>query len=144
MQGLPIALFAATGLSGLLAFGVIQSTYTQQAQALFYVFGAILLVMFAAKKMFGGGGHGHGHGSGHGHGGGDHAIQFSGRTVGTIMIGAAVLAVAYFWTDNQLTAEKMGREIDRGVYALSQQAEATYVAFRAGDAQPGEEETTAQ
>lgn len=141
MQGLPIALFAATGLSGLLAFGVIQSTYSQQAQALFYVFGGILLLMFAAKKFLGGkGGHGHGHGGGHAQGHGEHALLFSGRTVGTIMMAAGVLAVAYFWTDNQLTAEKMGREIDRGVYALGQQAQATYVALRTENA-PGEEET---
>jgi|GEM_PF-3333343 len=149
MQGWPIALFAATGASGVLAFGIIQSAYTQQAQALFYVFGAVLLGTLAAKKVFGGGG-GHGHAKAHGGGGhgahadhgADHAVVMSGRLVGTMMIGAAALAGVYFWTDNGLTAEKVGREIDGGVASLGRQVQATYVALR--DDARGDEEQTAQ
>lgn len=134
MQGWPIALFAATGASGLLAFGIIQTAFTQQAQALFYVFGAVLLLTLAAKKVFGGGGghakaHGGGH-SAHADHGKDHAVVMSGRLVGTMMIGAAALAGVYFWTDNDLTAEKIGRQIDGGVASLGRQVEATYVALR--------------
>lgn len=146
MQGWPIALFAATGASGLLAFGIIQSAYSQQAQALFYVFGALLLVVLATKKMFGGGGHAKAHG-GHGHGphadhGKDHAVVMSGRLVGTAMIAAGALAGVYFWTDNGLTAEKVGRQIDGGVASVGRQVEATYVALR--DDARGQEEQTAQ
>ncbi|HYD89091.1 MAG TPA: hypothetical protein VEA80_16560 [Vitreimonas sp.] len=143
MQGWPIALFAATGASGVLAFGIIQSAYSQQAQALFYVFGAVLLGTLAAKKFLGGGGHGHAaHGGGHAapdHGS-DHAVVMSGRLVGAMMIGAAALAGVYFWTDNELTAEKVGRQIDGGVASIGRQVEATYVALR-DDARRDEERT---
>lgn len=126
LRGWPIALVAATGASGLLAFGVVQSAFAQQAQALFIVFAAVLLLVVGANKFFGGGGHaaaGHGHG---GHGGGDHAVVMSGRMVGTMTVLAALAAVVYFWTDNQLTGEKIGRFVDRGAASLSHQAQATF------------------
>ncbi|MBC7768325.1 MAG: hypothetical protein H7124_06020 [Phycisphaerales bacterium] len=145
MSNWPIALFAATGLSGLLAFGIIQSSFTPQAQALFYVFAAALLLTFAAKKIFGGGGHAKGHGkpSAHGaHGHGERALLFSGRAIGTMMIAAGALGAIFFWTDNDLTAEKVGRQIDGGVASVGRQAQATYVALR--EDTPAEKDATAQ
>ena len=132
LRGWPIALVAATGASGLFAFGVIQSAFAQQAQALFIVFAAVLVLFLVGNKFFGGGAHaGHAHG---GHGGGDHAVVMSGRTVGTIMMIAGVLAVAYFWTDNDLSGEKVGRYIDQGAVSLSHQAQATFTRLTSGGA----------
>ena len=134
MQAWSNALFLATAGSGIFAFGIIQSAYSQQALALFYVFAALMAVMLGAKFLFKrGGGHGHGRGGHAAHAGGDHAVVMSGRMVGTAMVGAAVLAVAFFWTDNQLTAEKIGREIDRGAASLYRQGQATFTALTSGE-----------
>jgi hypothetical protein len=129
LRGWPIALVAATGASGLFAFGVIQSAFAQQAQALFIVFAAVLILFVGGNKFLGRGGHG-GHAA-HGHGG-DHAVVMSGKMVGTITMIAAVLAVAYFWTDNELSGEKVGRYIDQGAVGLSHQAQATFTRLTDG------------
>lgn len=138
MQGWPIALFAATGMSGLLAFGVIQSAFAPQAQALFLLFSALLLTMLATRVLLAHGGGGHGRAKGHGHGEG--ALVLSGRAMGTMLMAALMLGGVYFWTDNQLTAEKIGRHIDGGVASLGRQAEATFVTLRDDLAAPAEEE----
>jgi hypothetical protein len=147
MQGWPIALFAATGVSGLLAFGIVQSAFAPQAQALFLLFGALLLTIVATRMLLrGGGGHGRGHGrGGHGahhggHGGhGEGALTLGGRAMGTLFIIALALGGVYFWTDNQLTAEKIGRHIDGGVAGLGRQAHATFVTLRDDLTAPAEE-----
>lgn len=137
LRGWPIALVAATGASGLFAFGVLQSAFTQQAQALFIVFAAVLILFVGGNKLLGRGGHG-GHAA-HGHGG-DHAVVMSGKLVGAITMVAAVLAGAYFWTDNELSGEKIGRFLDRGAVSLGHQAQATFTRLTDGQA----DESTAQ
>jgi hypothetical protein len=139
LRGWPIALVAAAGASGLFAFGVIQSAFTQQAQALFIVFAAVLILFVGGNKLLGQGG-GHGAHAAHGHGGGDHAVVMSGKMVGTITMIAGVLAVAYFWTDNELTGEKIGRFIDRGAVSLTHQAQTTFTRLTDGRS----DESTAQ
>jgi hypothetical protein len=129
LRGWPIALVAAAGASGLFAFGVIQSAFAQQAQALFIVFAAVLILFVGGRKMLGSGG-GHGHAA-HGHGG-DHAVVMSGKMVGAITMIAAVLAGAYFWTDNELSGEKVGRYIDQGAVSLGQQAQTTFTRLTDG------------
>jgi hypothetical protein len=129
MQGWPSALVVATGASALFAFGIIQSAFAPQAQALFIVFAAVLLLIMLAKRVFGHTAHGHGHGHGHG---ADHAVVMSGRTVGMVTVGAAMLAGLFFWTSNDLNAEKIGREIDRGAAGLGRQAEVTFARFTGG------------
>ena len=129
LRGWPIALVAAAGASGLFAFGVIQSAFAPQAQALFIVFAAVLILFVGGNKLLGGGGHG-GHAA-HGHGS-DHAVVMSGKMVGTITMIAGVLAVAYFWTDNELSGEKVGRYIDQGAVSLSHQAQATFTRLTYG------------
>ena len=128
LRGWPIALVAAAGASGLFAFGVIQSAFAPQAQALFIVFAAVLILFVGGNKFFGRGGHG-AHGNG-----GDHAVVMSGKLVGTITMIAAVLAVAYFWTDNEMSGEKVGRYIDQGAVSLSDQAQATFTRLTDGSA----------
>lgn len=140
MQGWPSALIVATGLTGLFGFGVIQSAFAPQAQALFVVFAAVLVLITLANKFFGHGGHGH---AAHGHGS-DHAVVMSGKTVGLVTVLAAVLAVGYFWTDNELSAEKVGRHIDRGAVGLSRQATVTLTRLTGGaEKNPEEQEEAA-
>lgn len=122
LRGWPIALVAATGASALFAFGIVQSAFAPQAQALFLVFAAVLAVVIVFNAVFANNHTAHGNG----HGRGDHAVVLSGRLVGLLTVAAALLAVGYFWTDNQLSAEKIGRHIDRGAAGLGQQAEATF------------------
>jgi hypothetical protein len=121
LRGWPIALVAATGASALFAFGIVQSAFAPQAQALFFVFAAVLAMLTVFNVVFSNShaAHAHGHGS-------DHAVVLSGRLIGLLTVAAAVLAVAYFWTDNQLSAEKIGRHIDRGAAGLGQQAQSTF------------------
>ena len=118
LRGWPIALVAATGASALFAFGVIQSAFAPQAQALFLVFAAVLALVVMFNAMFRAPRAKHGHG--------DRAVRISGSLVGMLTIIAGVLAIAYFWTDNQLSAEKIGRAIDRGASSLSQQAQTAF------------------
>lgn len=139
MQGWPSALVVATGISALFAFGIIQSAFAPQAQALFIVFAAVLLLTLLAKRVFGHTARGHGHGHG-----GDHAVVMSGRTVGMVTVGAAMLAGLVFWNSNELNAEKIGREIDRGASGLGRQAEVTFARFTGGvdKTSPDEHEET--
>ncbi len=137
LRGWPIALVAATGASGLFAFGIIQSAFAPQALALFIVFGAVLALMMLTNRLFGGGG-AHAHAA-HGHGG-DHAVVMSGRSVGAIAVLAALLAVAFFWTNNDLSGEKIGRFLDKGAVTLGQQAQTTFVRLTDGRA----DQSTAQ
>jgi len=137
LRGWPIALVAATGASGLFAFGVVQSAFAQQAQALFIVFAAVLLLLTVGNRFFGGGGaHGHAGHAAHGHGG-DHAVVMSGRIVGTLTVLAAIGAIVYFWTDNDLSGEKVGRFIDRGAASLGRQAQVTFVRLTDRQAEEG-------
>lgn len=140
MQGWPSALLVATGLSGLFAFGIIQSAFAPQAQALFLVFAAMLAVTTLASRVMGGGhakAHGGGgHGSSGGHGSGhatEHAVVMSGRSAGTLIIIGGVLGIIFFWNANHWTAEKMGRQIDRGVVWLWHQAQTTFDALTDGE-----------
>ncbi len=119
LRGWPIALVAAAGASAVFAFGIVQSAFAPQAQALFIVFAAVLLLLLAADKFFG---DEHGR-AGRGHG--DRAVVMSGRMVGAVTVLAALLAVAFFWTDNRMSAEKIGRHIDRGAASLGRQAQFT-------------------
>jgi hypothetical protein len=118
LRGWPIALVAAMGASALFAFGVVQSAFAPQAQALFLVFAAVLALFVLFGAMFGARRAKHGHE--------DRAVKLSGSLVGMLTVIAGVLAVVYFWTDNQLSAEKIGREIDRSAASLGQQAQTTF------------------
>jgi hypothetical protein len=117
LRGWPTALVAATGASALFAFGVVQTAFTPQAQALFLVFAAVLFLTAVFKNIFATRRARHGR---------DQAVVMSGRIVGAITVIAAVLAVVFFWTGNDLSGEKIGRYIDQGAMSLSRQTQATY------------------
>lgn len=127
LRGWPVALVGATGASAVFAFGVVQSAFTPQAQALFIVFAAVLLMLSVANHLFR-------RGREHPHGD-DHAVVMSGKVVGAIAIVSAVFAVIYFWNANQLSGEKIGRYLDRGAVSLSQQAQTTFERLTDGRAE---------
>ena len=118
LRGWPITLMAATGASAIFAFGAVQTAFTPQAQALFIVFAAVLFVIMAFKSVFDRG-HVHSHGK-------DGGIVITAKTVGAITLIAAILAVVFFWNQNQLSGEKIGRMIDRGAIGLANQAQYTF------------------
>jgi hypothetical protein len=127
LRGWPIALMAATSASALLAFGVIQTAFTPQAQALFLVFAAVLFLVMVFNSVFAS----HARFSAHDEHG-ERGIVMSGRVVGAITVLAAIAAVGFFWTDNELSGQKIGRYIDRGAMSLSQQAQSTFTRLTDG------------
>jgi hypothetical protein len=87
LRGWPIALVAATAARALFAFGMVQSAFATQAQALFIVLAAVLalFVLFGAMLRAPRTSKGHG----------DRAVKISGSIVGVLTIVAGVLAVAF-------------------------------------------------
>lgn len=125
MQGWSSALFFATGLSGLFAFGIIQSTFAPQAQALFFVFAIVLVLITVGNWM----GHEHGH-----------AAASVGKKIGVLALIGGFAAVLWAWVDNDWSAEKLGREVDRTAVGLSRQAMATFADLRGQEPAPAADE----
>lgn len=123
MHGWSGALFVATGLSALFAFGIVQSTFAPQAQALFFVFSVVLVLVTVGNWV----GHEHGH-----------AASSIGKKLAIVAVAGGLIAVIYAWVDNGWTAEKAGREIDRAFAGVGRQAMATVADLRGQ--QPAEEE----
>ena len=126
LRGWPIALIAATGLSAIFAFGLVQTAFTPQAQALFIVFAAVLFLIAAFNSMF--------KNRAHAKHGGDHAVVFSGRLVGAVTVLAAIAAAVFFWTGNDLSGQKIGRYIDQGAASFGRQAQTTFARLTDGRA----------
>ena len=102
MHGWSSALVFATGLSGLFAFGLIQSAYAPQAQALFFVFAMVLVLVMLGNAFT----------REHGH-----ALSERGKLLLGVVLGAAI--IGYVWTSGDWTAERLGRNIDQGAAQVS-------------------------
>lgn len=116
MLGWAIGFFFAALVAAVFGFGAIASAFTGIAIILFWVF----LALFVLSLLFG-------------TFGGTHAASHSGsgRTFATVALIAGVALVVYAWVDNDMSAERAGRTIDR---EASQLAEATSDAISdAGD-----------
>lgn len=116
MLGWAIGFFIAALVAAVFGFGGIASAFTGIAIILFWVF----LALFVLSLLFNsfGGAHAVGHGG-------------SGRTFATLALIAGVALVVYAWVDNDMSAERVGREIDQ---TASQLADNTSEALRdAGD-----------
>jgi uncharacterized membrane protein YtjA (UPF0391 family) len=117
LRGWPTALFAATGVSAVFAFGLIPTAFAAQAQALFLVFATALLLfaisgaLFGARRRF------------KRKHAGEQGIAFTGKLTGAITMASALLAIVFFWTDNDLSGEKIGRSLDHGAATLGRQIE---------------------
>jgi uncharacterized membrane protein YtjA (UPF0391 family) len=97
MLGWAIGFFVAALVAAVFGFGGIASAFTGIAIILFWLFLALLVVSLLFGAL--GGAHAAGHGG-------------SGRTFATVALIAGVALIVYAWVDNDMSAERVGREID--------------------------------
>lgn len=105
MLGWAIGFFVAALVAAVFGFGGIASAFTGIAIILFWVF----LALFVLSLLFNafGGTHAAGHGG-------------SGRTFATVALIAGVALIVYAWVDNDMSAERVGREIDETAVELAE------------------------
>lgn len=105
MLGWAIGFFVAALAAAVFGFGGIASAFTGIAIILFWVF----LALFVLSLLFNafGGTHAAGHGG-------------SGRTFATVALIAGVALIVYAWVDNDMSAERVGREIDETAVELAE------------------------
>lgn len=105
MLGWAIGFFVAALVAAVFGFGGIASAFTGIAIILFWVF----LALFVLSLLFNsfGGAHAAGHGG-------------SGRTFATVALVAGVALLVYAWVDNDMSAERVGAEIDRTAVQLAE------------------------
>lgn len=107
MLGWAIGFFIAALVAAVFGFGGIASAFTGIAILLFWVF----LALFVLSLLFGafGGTHAAGHGG-------------SGRTAATVALIAGVALLVYAWVDNDMSAQRVGAEIDQTTVQLAEGA----------------------
>ena len=107
MLGWAIGFFIAALVAAVFGFGGIASAFTGIAIIMFWVF----VALFVLSLVFGafGGSHAAGHGG-------------SGRTAATIALVAGVALLVYAWVDNDMSAERVGREVDQTAVQLAEGA----------------------
>jgi uncharacterized membrane protein YtjA (UPF0391 family) len=101
-----LGFFIAALISAAFGFGAIASTFAGIAQILFYVFLG-LLALTLILSLF----------SRHAP-----AAGRSVRLVSLLLIAGLVGVGVYAWMDHDMTAERVGREIDQGAVELTQNA----------------------
>ena len=124
MLGWAIGFFLAALVAAVFGFGGIASAFTGIAIILFWVF----LGLFVVSLVFGS--LGRGHATGHAITGGG-----SGRTIGVLALVAGVALLVYAWVDNDMSAERVGAQIDR---TAVQVAEGTSDALNEGADRAGD------
>lgn len=110
MLGWAIGFFVAAVVAAVFGFGGIASAFTGIAILLFWVFIALFVVSLLFGMVRGGG---HVAGDGHAHG-----SRFGGAALVALVLGVGVLV--YAWMDNDMSAERAGRTIDREVSQLAE------------------------
>jgi uncharacterized membrane protein YtjA (UPF0391 family) len=105
MLGWAIGFFVAALVAAVFGFGGIATAFTSIAVLLFWVF----LALFVLSLLFGAFG-------------GSHAAAHSGsgRTFGTLALIAGVALLAYAWVDNDMSAQRVGAEIDQTAVQLAE------------------------
>jgi uncharacterized membrane protein YtjA (UPF0391 family) len=105
MLGWAIGFFVAALVAAVFGFGGIATAFTSVAVLLFWVF----VALFVLSLLFGAFG-------------GSHAAAHSGsgRMFGTVALIAGVALLAYAWVDNDMSAERVGREIDQTAVQLAE------------------------
>lgn len=115
-----VGFFVAALIAAVFGFGGIASSFMGMAQILFYVFLILFVVSLVASVLFRGA-----HTVEHGHAG----PHFGG--LGLLALVALIAVGAYAWIDHDMSAERLGRMIDRS--AVNLQADASNVLSEAGD-----------
>jgi uncharacterized membrane protein YtjA (UPF0391 family) len=105
MLGWAIGFFIAALVAAVFGFGGIASAFTGIAIILFWVF----LALFVLSLLFNtfGGTHAASHGG-------------SGRTAATVALIAGVALLVYAWVDNDMSAQRVGAEIDQTAVQLAE------------------------
>jgi uncharacterized membrane protein YtjA (UPF0391 family) len=124
MLGWAIGFFLAARVAAVFGFGGIASAFTGIAIILFWVFVALFVLSLVFGSL------GRGHAAGHAISGGG-----SGRTIGLLALVAGVAVLVYAWVDNDMSAERVGAQIDR---TAVQVAEGTSDAISEGADRAGE------
>lgn len=101
-----IGLFVAALVAAFFGFTGVATTFAATAQLLFFVL-LILFVVSAVVAMFGARTPG---------------VHTTVRTASFVVLVAAVSIGAYAWIQNDMSAEKVGRSIDRGTLELANDA----------------------
>ena len=110
MLGWAIGFFVAALVAAIFGFGGIASAFTGIAMLLFWVF----LGLFALSLVLGLFRGGAAHADGHGH------VSRSGGTFATVALIAGVAIVTYAWMKNDMSAEKLGRNVDETAATLAE------------------------
>jgi len=113
MLGWAIGFFLAAVVAAVFGFGGIASAFVGIAQLVFYLF----LILFAISLVIGLFSRGAAHA-------GDGVVHRHGGTgaLGFIALVAVVAIGAYAWIDNDMSAERVGRAIDRSAVAITADA----------------------
>jgi uncharacterized membrane protein YtjA (UPF0391 family) len=125
MFGWALGFFVAAIIAAMFGFGVVASTFAGIAMILFWVFVGLLVVSLLLSLF-----------SGHGLRLGDsHAPVAHGKgpggTIALVAIAAVVGILIYSWVQNDWSAEKAGRVVDREAAEIT--ADASEVLEDAGD-----------
>ncbi|MBX9747580.1 MAG: DUF1328 domain-containing protein [Hyphomonadaceae bacterium] len=104
MLGWAIGFFVAALVAAVFGFGGVASAFSGIAIILFWVFLALVVLSLVFNTF-----------------GGTHAATHSGsgRTVGTIALIAGVAILVYAWVDNDMSAERVGAQIDETAVDLA-------------------------
>ena len=124
MFGWAVGFFVAAVIAAMFGFGVIASTFAGIAMILFYIFVALLALslimsLFTGRSL---------HVAGEGHA---RARGPNFGAIGAIALTAVVAIAAYAWVQNDWSAERAGRVIDRNAAEIT--ADASDVLENAGD-----------
>ncbi len=112
MLGWAIGFFLGAVVAAVFGFGGIASAFVGIAQILFYLF-LVLFVISLVAGLFFRGAHA-GDGVVHGHGG-------TGAFGFIALVAIAAIGI-YAWVDNDMSAERVGRAIDRSAVAITADA----------------------
>lgn len=105
MLGWAIGFFIAALAAAVFGFGGIATAFTGIAIILFWVFVALFVLSLVFNTF-----------------GGTHAATHSGsgRTFATVALIAGVALIVYAWVDNDMSAERVGAEIDQTAVELAE------------------------
>jgi uncharacterized membrane protein YtjA (UPF0391 family) len=109
MLGWAVGFFVLSIIAAIFGFGGVATAFAGIAQLLFFVF-IILFVLSLVVGLFTGGAHG------------GPALTGASRTLGLLAVVAIVAVGVYAWADNDWSAERLGRAIDRGAVAARDDA----------------------
>lgn len=107
MLGWAVGFFVAALVAAVFGFGGIASAFSGIAVIMFWVFVALVILSLIFNTF--GGSHAAAHGG-------------SGRTFATVAMVAGVALLVYAWVDNDMSAERVGREVDQTAIQLAEGA----------------------